>query len=208
MLDRISLRLAKPLLESFSSNLYKYGISADQVSIIGFICGMLGAAAIVFHFYLAAIFLILLNRIADGLDGALARKWGATDSGAYLDICLDFIFYSAVVFAFCLAEPEQNGLAGAALIFSFVGTGTTFLAYAIMAERRNLTNLRLPDKGFYYLGGIAEGTETIIFFIICCLFPGIFSLLAWIFAGICALSTGLRILYAYSTLKIQQAEEH
>ncbi len=201
MLDHLSLKLAKPLLESMARGLASKNISADQVSFFGFIAGICGAAAIANHYYLSGMVLILVNRLADGIDGTLARIQGATDSGAYLDICLDFIFYSAIVFGFALADPGRNSLAAAALIFSFVGTGSSFLAYAIMAERRKLTNLRLPNKGFYYLGGIAEGTETILFFILFCLFPDSFTTLAWILTGICWLSTCIRIFSSYTRLR-------
>ncbi len=200
MLDRIALKLAKPLLET-TARAVASRMTADQVSVFGFISGIGGAAAIAFHFYYLGLVLILLNRLADGVDGTLARIKGATDSGAYLDISLDFIFYSAVVFGFALADSIGNSLAAAALIFSFVGTGSSFLAYAILAERQKLTNLRLPNKGFYYLGGIAEGTETTLFFVFFCLFPGSFTPLAWLLAAICWVSTGLRITYAYRTLK-------
>ena len=171
------------------------------MSVLGFIAGSAPLPPLLFTTIISAWSLILVNRLADGVDGTLARMKGATDSGAYLDISLDFVFYSAVVFGFALADPIGNSLAAAALIFSFVGTGSSFLAYAILAERRKLTNLRLPNKGFYYLGGIAEGTETTLFFILFCLAPGSFTPLAWLLAAICWISTGLRITYAYKTLK-------
>ena len=201
MLDHLSLRLAKPLLNTVALQLKTYGIKADQITIFGFIVGIAGALAIAFHFFLTALTLIVINRLADGIDGTLARQSSPTDSGAYLDICLDFIFYSAIVFGFALADPTDNGLAAGALIFSFVGTGSSFLAFAIMAERRNISDLRLPSKGFYYLGGLTEGTETFIFFCLFCLFPHLFPLLAWIFATLCIITTLLRIIYGYRTLK-------
>lgn len=200
MLDRYSLKILKPLLGSIASYLNKRGIRADQITIGSFIAGLLGAILIARHHYLIGGILIILNRLGDGVDGALARLSGSTDRGAFLDICLDFIFYSAVVLGFALAEPVHNGLAASFLIFSFVGTGSSFLAYAIMAERRSLIDHRLPDKGFYYLGGLAEGTETIIFFILICLFPSLFPPLAWIFGSICLLGTAARIVYGYKTL--------
>lgn len=200
MLDRYSLKILKPLLESLAGYLGKRGIRADQITIASFAIGLLGVILIARHFYLLGGLLIILNRLGDGVDGALARLTGSTDRGAFLDICLDFIFYSAVVFGFALAEPAHNSLAAAFLIFSFVGTGSSFLAYAILAERRSLTDLRLPDKGFYYLGGLAEGTETIIFFILICLFPSFFPALAWIFGSVCLLGTAARIVYGYRTL--------
>jgi phosphatidylglycerophosphate synthase len=201
MLDTYSLKLVQPWLRAMARRLYSVGIHANQVSLAGFVLGMLGVAAIAFQFYYLALFLILLNRCADGIDGELARQATPTDQGAYLDITLDFLFYSAVVFGFALADPGRNALAAAALIFSFIGTGSSFLAFAIMAERRSMKDLRLPDKGFYYLGGFAEGTETIIFFVLFCLFPDFFPLLAWVFAGICAIAAGLRIHHGYHVLR-------
>jgi phosphatidylglycerophosphate synthase len=200
MLDRYSLKILKPLLAKLAAYLRRKGIGADQITIVSFGVGLLGVIFITRHHYLLGALLIVLNRLGDGIDGTLARLDGTTDRGAFLDICLDFLFYSAVVLGFALADPARNSLAAAFLIFSFVGTGSSFLAYAIMAERRSLADHRLPDKGFYYLGGLAEGTETIIFFIIICLFPPLFSILAWIFGVICLLSTAARIVYGYKTL--------
>ncbi|MGI9538462.1 MAG: CDP-alcohol phosphatidyltransferase family protein [Desulfocapsaceae bacterium] len=200
MLDRFSLRILRPLLDSLAAYLQRTGIRADHVTIASFAVGLFGAMLIARHHYLLGGIFILLNRLGDGVDGVLARLSSTTDRGAFLDICLDFIFYSAVVLGFALAEPARNSLAAAFLIFSFVGTGSSFLAYAIMAERRSLTDQRLPDKGFYYLGGLAEGTETIVFFILICLFPSFFPALAWIFGSICLLGTAVRIVYGYKTL--------
>lgn len=201
MLDRYSLQLLSPRLESIARILAQKGIKADHISICGFFGGMAGAAAISRHYYFLGLLLILLNRLGDGIDGHVARINGPTDRGAFLDISLDFIFYSAVIVGFAMAEPANNGLAATILIFSFIGTGSTFLAYAIMAERRSITNLKLPQKGFYYLGGLTEGTETILFLILFCLFPSLFSVFAWIFALLCILTTTTRIIYGYSSLR-------
>lgn len=201
MLDRYSLQLLSPRLESIARLLAQKGVKADHITLGGFFVGMAGAAAISLRYYFLGLLLILLNRLGDGLDGPLARMTGHTDRGAFLDITLDFIFYSAVIAGFALAEPAKNALPATILIFSFIGTGSTFLAYAIMAERRSITNLKLPQKGFYYLGGIAEGTETILFLILFCLFPSLFSLFAWIFALLCMLATTIRIIYGYNSLR-------
>ncbi len=154
-----------------------------------------------FQYYTLGLVLILLNRCADGLDGALARLGKVSDCGGYLDIVLDFIFYSGVVFAFALADPVANSLVAAALIFSFIGTGCSFLAFAIIAERRGLQNIAYPHKGFYYLGGLAEGTETILFFAVICLFPEYFTTVGWGFAAICVITTITRVVGGYSTIR-------
>lgn len=181
--------------------LHRQGISANMISLTGFLLGMLTVPCLLLNWYGLALVCILLNRIADGLDGYVARLNTPTDAGAYLDITLDFIFYSAVVFGFALADPENNSLAAAALIFSFIGTGCSFLAFGIMAERRDISNFRYPNKGFYYLDGLAEGFETIVFLVLCCLFPNRFVIFAWTFAGICYLTTIIRVVSGYRTLQ-------
>jgi phosphatidylglycerophosphate synthase len=140
-----------------------------------------------------AILPILANRLLDGVDGALARQVGPTDRGAFLDIALDFLFYSSIPLAFALADPATNALAAAVLIYAFVGTGSTFLAFAVIAAKRGLTSTAYPGKGFYYLGGLTEASETIAAFTAMCLFPAWFPTLAWGFAALCALTTTTRI---------------
>ena len=201
MLDSWTSTIIRPFLQSGAGWLKKMGLTPDQVTIGGFCVGMLSIPAIVYHYYATGLVLILLNRCADGLDGALARLKETSDCGGYLDIVLDFIFYSGVVFAFALADPAENSLAAAALIFSFMGTGCSFLTFAIMAERRGLQNIAYPHKGFYYLGGLAEGTETILFFVAICLFPEYFVGFAWGFAAICAVTTITRVVGGYNTIR-------
>ncbi|MCB1645851.1 MAG: CDP-alcohol phosphatidyltransferase family protein, partial [Pseudomonadales bacterium] len=142
---------------------------------------------------------IVLNRLADGLDGAVARHEGITDLGGYLDIVLDFIFYSAVIFGFALARPE-NALWAALLIFSFIGTGSSFLGFAIFAARRGLTTSLRGQKSLYYLGGLTEGFETIVCLLLMCLLPDWFPVLAAVFSALCWITTVTRILLARSIL--------
>jgi CDP-alcohol phosphatidyltransferase. len=76
--------------------------------------------------YLAALVAIVLNRLLDGLDGALARLRGLTDAGGFLDIALDFLFYALVPFGFALAAPADNAIAAAWLLFAFMGIWQQF----------------------------------------------------------------------------------
>jgi len=201
VLDRWSLRLIKKPLCKGAGLLHRYGVTADQVTVAGFAVGICCLPALAMKWYWLALVCIVFNRLADGLDGELARLTSPTDSGGFLDIVLDFIFYGAVVLGFALAEPEQNSLAAAALLFSFAGTGSSFLTFAIMAERRGIERIIYPNKGIYYLGGLAEGTETIIFFILFCLFPCFFVPLAYCFTCICLVTVLTRVAGGYFSLK-------
>lgn len=201
MLDRFSIKVISNPLYLSAKYMNNLGLKADQVTVIGFILGLLSFPAIVYQQYLLGLSFILINRIFDGLDGALARIQGITDAGGFLDISLDFLFYSMIPFAFILAEPSANAIAGAFLIFSFIGTGSSFLAFAVMAGKRGVENPIYKHKSLYYLGGLTEGTETIICFILLCLLPGYFAEIAYTFASLCWLTTLMRIYAGYHTLK-------
>jgi len=201
MLDRWALRLVKKPLHKGAAFLRHYRVTADQVTLTGFALGMCCLPVLAMKWYWFSLVCIMLNRLADGLDGELARLNGPTDSGGFLDIVLDFIFYGAVIFGFALAEPEQNSFAAAALLFSFIGTGSSFLAFAIMAERREIKRIVYPNKGIYYLGGFTEGTETILFLVLFCLFPDSFVQLAYCFICICLVTVLTRVAGGYFTLK-------
>ena len=168
------------------------GIGADAVTLCGFAIGLAAVPMIAGGYYAAGLVAFLLNRLADGLDGAVARHRGPTDFGGYLDIVGDFLIYAALPFAFALAQPE-NALAAAFLVLSFVGTGSTFLAYAIIAAKRGVQTSRRGTKAFYYLGGLTEGSETIAVFALACLFPASFPWLAWGFGALCWVTTASRI---------------
>ncbi len=167
-------------------------VSADAVTVCGFSVGVLSAAFLSRQAYDLALTCILLNRLFDGLDGAIARATGPTDPGAILDIALDFFFYATVPLGFALADPAANAVAASALLLSFVGTGSSFLALAIIAERRTLSSTAFPTKGFYYLGGLTEGTESIVAFMAMCRWPDHFAVFAWLFAALAGVTTATR----------------
>jgi len=166
-------------------------VSADQITLVGFGLGVLAVPALALGWFQLALVLILLNRLADGLDGAVARINGPTDRGTFLDVALDFVFYALVPLGFALADPA-NALPAAVLIAAFVGTGSSFLAFSVIAAKRGLGARDYPTKGIYYLGGLTEGTETIVVFAAMCLWPIAFAPLAYIFAAACLVTTLMR----------------
>jgi len=199
MLDSRIRPLIDPMLNTLGARAAHYGITANQVTWTGFGIGLLVIPAVTFGWFFLAMALILINRLCDGLDGAVARVQGKTDLGGYLDIVLDFIFYSAVVFAFCLAQPE-TAIYGAFLIFSFIGTGTSFLAFAVMAEKRGIATTSQGEKSIFYLDGLVEGFETILVLALMCVLPAYFWILALGFGVLCWLSTIGRIQRAIQIL--------
>jgi phosphatidylglycerophosphate synthase len=201
MLDRAAQTLLRPALHTLARGLVRTGLGADGLSWLGFATGLAAAAAIALQAYTAGLALLLVSRLLDGLDGAVARLTAPTDAGGFLDIALDFLFYAAIPLGFALADPSTNALAAAVLLASFIGTGSSFLAFAALAEKRGLTDTALPDKSFYFLGGLTEATETIVVFAAMCWWPQHFVVLAYGFAALCAITTAMRIGWGYQRLR-------
>ncbi len=201
MIDRQATALIRPAIDALARVLVGAGVRADALSFTGLAIGWGAALAIAWHAFWLGAALIALSRLFDGLDGAVARLTRPTDRGGFLDISLDFLFYPAIPLAFAFAEPARNALAASVLLAAFVGTGTSFLAFAVIAAKRGLTSTAYPDKSFYFLGGLAEATETLAFFIAMCLWPAQFPLLSGLFAALCALTIATRLHWGWQAFR-------
>ena len=196
MLDGTAKALIDPYLTRMGNGLARLGIGADMVTWAGFLVGAAAGLAIGLNYYLSGLVLLMFSRLADGLDGAVARATHKTDLGGYLDIVLDFAFYGLIPLGFLFADPDANAVAGAVLLFSFYVNGSSFLAYAIIAEKRGLETDQRGSKSLYFTTGLAEATETLAVFVTCCLWPAAFPTIAWIFAVICFYTAASRIVLA------------
>jgi len=197
MLDGMMRGLIDAPLNRGGLWLAQRGASANAMTLVGLALG-LGAASLIAAGLTGplALLMILLSRLADGLDGAVARARGKTDFGGYLDIACDFAFYAAIPAAFVIADPVQNGAAGAVLLASFYVNGATFLGFAILAAKKGMETKSRGEKSLYFTAGLLEGTETILFFVIIVLWPSAFATAAWVFAGLCLVTAVSRVLLA------------
>jgi len=193
MFDSAFNALARQPLHRSALWLHRRGARADAVTVAGFAVGLLALPLIATDYPLWALAAMAANRLCDGLDGALARLGTPTDRGAFLDIALDFLFYASIPLGFALADPAAHALPAAVLLFAFMGTGSSFLAFAVLAARRGMASTAFPQKGFYYLGGLTESTETMTTFALMCVVPAWFGPLAYGFAALCAITTATRI---------------
>ncbi|MGD9923133.1 MAG: CDP-alcohol phosphatidyltransferase family protein [Pseudorhodoplanes sp.] len=192
MFDRLLLTSQKRVLQGPARWLSVRGVSADSITLGGFLFGLVAFALLAQQLYAAALAFIILNRIFDGLDGAIARERGPTDRGAFMDIALDFFFYATIPFGFALADPAENALAASALLLAFVGTGSSFLAFSVIAAKRGISSTSFPHKGIYYLGGLTEGTETFIAFAAMCIWPASFAAVALAFTILALITAATR----------------
>jgi len=195
MLDRLAVDLLRPLVNRVARVLARTGVGANRITLLGFAIGMGAALAIAQSAFLTGAALILLSRLCDALDGAVARQTQATDAGGFLDIALDFLFYASIPLAFAIANPAANALPAAVLLAAFMGTSSSFLAFAAFATKRGMASLDWPDKSIFFLGGLTEATETLALFMALCLWPQHFAPLAYGFALLCAFTTASRIVW-------------
>lgn len=191
MLDRQVQEYLAPFLGLAARWLYKYGLRADHLTWLGLSCAAVAGLLLIYKLYIWALIFILLNRLCDGLDGPLARiaQSGGTRMGAFLDIVFDFVAYAGL--PFCMAAGLDDKSAWAATAFLLLGivfSAAAFLAYGIIAGKDKPTR-----KGFFYVDGLMEGTETVIFLILICLFPPAYAILATIFGLLCVVTAMGRI---------------
>ena len=196
MLDAMIRPLIDPPLDRAGRWLAARGLGADALTLAGLMLGLAAAALIALGQPGWALLPLAASRLADGLDGAVARATQSTDFGGYFDITADFLFYGAVPLGFVLMDPGANGIAGAVLLLSFYVNGASFLGFAILAEKRRQATRAQGAKNFYHSGGLLEGTETIGFFVALCLWPGSFPALGFGFAALTFLTAAMRLRHA------------
>ncbi len=187
MFDALLRPVIDPPLNRLGRWLAAIGISANMLTFTGLAAGLGAAVAIALGELGLGLCLIIANRVLDGLDGALARATQPTALGGYFDIVADFVFYVSIPLAFGVLETD-NTLPALVLVASFVLTGISFLAFAVIAAERGEETTSHGQKSFFYSTGLAEGAETIAVFAAMCLLPAWFGVIAYIYAGLCALT--------------------
>jgi phosphatidylglycerophosphate synthase len=193
MLDPLLRRWIGPPLDRAGAWLAGRGITANAVSVTGLAVGLGAVPLLAFGHYGVALLMILLNRLLDGLDGAVARHGRPTALGGYLDIVCDMTFYAAVPLGFALAQPD-NAIWAALLLASFVCTCASFLGRAVLAAGRGERDPGTRGrKSFFHSAGLMEGTETILAFVLFCLLPGMFPWLAGAVAALCFWTAAARV---------------
>lgn len=200
MFDAKLRPLIDPPLNAAGRVLARSGITANMLTFAGLGLGLGGAAAIALGSIWFGLALIIANRILDGLDGAVARASKPTSLGGYFDIVADFAFYVSIPLGFGILVSD-NTLPALVLVASFVLTGVSFLAFAVIAAERGEENEAHGKKSFFYSTGLAEGTETIAVFIAMCAFPAYFGVIAYAYAGLCVLTVFQRSALAMATFR-------
>lgn len=193
MLDGHLRRLVDPALDRLGRALAVRCVPADAVTLAGLAAALAAGTAAALAAPLAALACLALSRLADGLDGAVARAGRRSDFGGLLDIVCDFVFYAAIPLGLAIADPAANAVAACVLLAAFYVNGASFLGFAALAAKRGLETTVRGPKALYFSVGLAEGSETIAVFVAMLAWPAWFAPLALGFAALCLLTTLARL---------------
>jgi phosphatidylglycerophosphate synthase len=199
MLDSRLRTLTAPALDAAGRRLARAGVPPAALTGAGWAAGAGACAATALRAWPVALGLWLANRLLDGLDGPTARTGGRScEAGGFLDIVADFSVYAGIILGLAIAVPGAR-LACVALLTAYYVSGTAFLALSSLAERRRA---QLGDeRSLRFVGGLAEGTETITAYVLLFLLPGQAVLIAWAFTAIVAVTAAQRVVIGARLLR-------
>ena len=205
MFDARARRLLAPLLEATGSRLAGAGIPPLALTGLGWAAGVGACVAVAQRAWTLGLVLWLVNRMLDGLDGLdgpVARSRGASDLGSFLDIVVDFSIYAGFVVGVAVAVPEAR-LACVVLLTAYYVSGTAFLALSSLVERRG--GGVGDGRPLRFVGGLAEGTETVVVYALICLVPAWTLGIVWVFTAAVAVTAVQRVVLGVHTLRTAPA---
>jgi phosphatidylglycerophosphate synthase len=204
MFDARLRRACGPKVEAIARSLHSAGVSAIAVTGAGLVVGLAAAGFAAVGWWWAALVSWLASRVVDGVDGAVARIEGATPRGGFVDLIADFTVYAAFVAGVAVAVPQAR-LAAVVLLCTYYISGAAFLAWSSLRPDTGFaaggTGLEIvDDRSVRFVGGLAEGFETIVAYAIVCVVPGRAAAVLWVFAALVAFTAVQRIRFAYTDL--------
>ncbi len=205
-----------PILDLVAARLDRPGITPDRLTVLALVTGLASAVTAATQLWWWALVLWLVSRLLDGLDGPLARRrFRAAETtatspvaGGFLDITADFVVYGSTVLGVAIGATAAYGADWqpfAAVLLAYYVNGTAFLAFSSAAER---SSHQIDDgRSFSFLGGLAEGAETIAVHALWLILPEHASVIAIGWSVVVALSGAQRILTGYRVLSLPEAAE-
>lgn len=190
MIDRQLRGAVAPHLDAVGRGLRHLGVRPGWITAAGWVAGVGACVAAGSGRWALALGLWLANRVLDGLDGPVARADTPSDRGGFLDIVADFSIYGGFVLGVAVALPSAR-LACTALLLAYYTSGTAFLALSSLLQRHG--NAGGDGRSLRFVGGLAEGAETIVVYIGFCLFPADAAIIAWVFTAAVAVTAVQRV---------------
>lgn len=206
--DYLRRRLQRPLAR-LAAVLDRPGITADRLTAAGLTLGLASAAAAALTLWWLSLALWLTSRLADGLDGPLARLQRSRDparsdagAGGFFDITADFLVYGSTVFGVAVGAAAAYGAPWwpfLLVLLAYYVNGTAFLAFSSIAERldRGLDD----SRSLSFLGDLAEGAETMVVHSLWLVFSALAWQIALGWAALVFASSVQRMVVGYRSLR-------
>ncbi len=212
MLDPTARRVLDRPLSGLARLLDRPWVSPNQLTLLGLAAGLASAATAAGQLWWWALGLWLLSRLLDGLDGPLARRRRpaahghpetspGSEAGGFLDITADFAVYGATVVGVAIGATRQYDVGWLPFLLVLLGyyiNGTAFLAFSSIAERTG--RQRQDGRSLSFLGGLAEGTETIAVHSLWLVVPAHAAAIATAWAAVVGVSAAQRIVAGFRDL--------
>lgn len=209
MIDAQLRRVLTAPLDRMATWLDLRWITPDRLTGLNLVLGLTSATFAAVQWWIPALIAWLLCRLADGLDGPLARRRirrnpAAVESGrgGFLDVAADFVVYGATVIGVAVGVTtgyDAPWLPFLVVLFAYYINGSVLLAFSSIAEKQGR---QLDDeRSFSFLAGLAEGAETVLVHSLWLLFPMVAWQIAWVWAIVVLISATQRIIIGYRTLE-------
>jgi len=212
VLDAPARRVLDRPLSGLARLLDRPFVSPNRLTLLGLATGLASAATAAAQLWWWALGLWLFSRAMDGLDGPLARRRRAaahgnpetshgSEAGGFLDITADFAVYGATVVGVAIGATGQydaSWLPFLLVLLAYYLNGAVFLAFSSIAERTG--RQREDRRSLSFLGGLAEGTETIVVHSVWLVVPAHAGVIATVWAGVVGVSAAQRIVTGFRDL--------
>ncbi|MCQ9628165.1 CDP-alcohol phosphatidyltransferase family protein [Cetobacterium somerae] len=152
MLDTHCRKYIQPLVGVGADIAMKLGLTANGVTIIAMLLGLLSGVLVALGFNIAAVLVLWFSGYLDAVDGTIARKTKSSSPfGTVMDITFDRMVEGAVILGVAYKYTEFS-FVSLVLAVSIIISMTIFLTTGPLAENKG-------EKTFYYQAGLAERTE-------------------------------------------------
>jgi archaetidylinositol phosphate synthase len=196
MLDTKGRKYIQPLFEKVANFTIRWGITANQVTIVAFLVGIIAAIVVCFGNAVVGVALLWLSGFLDALDGTIARKTNSSSGiGTLMDILFDRIVEIAMLLAIeCMTNSINIGIYISIVLSAIIISMTVFLTVGALVDK-------IGNKSFYYQAGLAERTEGFIMISLAAILPDFREIILVVFAAMMLFTAGQRFLEAKRILK-------
>ena len=176
MLDTRGRRYVQPIVNYSADTFLKWGLTANNVTVISFLIGVTSGLFVYFEQTLLALLVLWFSGYLDVVDGTMARKTKPSSFGTVLDVSFDRLVEISVILGLAFRYPDAMWVL-LLLSVSIIYCMTIFLTVGAVSEKQGV-------KSFYYQSGLAERTEGFILFSLMIIFTDHLILIGLIFLAV------------------------